>query len=48
MMIDTACPFCQPRSDRVFLRQGNVLALWDSFPVTPGHALIVPVRHIAS
>jgi diadenosine tetraphosphate (Ap4A) HIT family hydrolase len=24
------------------------LALWDAFPVSPGHALIVPARHVAS
>src|SRR5690606_37783412 len=24
------------------------LALWDAFPVSPGHALIVPRRHVAS
>jgi len=24
------------------------LALWDAFPVAPGHALVVPVRHVAS
>ncbi len=24
-----------------------VLALWDRFPLSPGHALIVPRRHVA-
>ena len=24
------------------------MALWDSYPVSPGHALIVPRRHVAS
>jgi len=26
----------------------HVLAVWDSYPVSPGHALLVPKRHIAS
>ena len=25
-----------------------VFALWDAFPVNPGHALVIPNRHIAS
>ena len=40
------CPFCQPDPSRVFFRSDAVLALWDLYPVTPGHALIVPVRHV--
>ncbi|MFZ4760421.1 MAG: DEAD/DEAH box helicase family protein, partial [Burkholderiaceae bacterium] len=42
------CPFCSPAVERVFLRLRQVVALWDAFPVTPGHALIVPTRHIAT
>lgn len=40
------CPFCHPADDRVFLRNGLAYALWDGFPVTALHALIIPVRHI--
>lgn len=39
------CIFCEPEKDRVFLSNELALALWDSFPVTPLHALIVPRRH---
>lgn len=42
-----ACPFCTPDPARVFLEAPLVLALWDAFPVSPGHALIVPRRHVA-
>lgn len=42
------CPFCTPSADRVFYRDSLVIGLWDGFPVTPGHALLVPVRHVAS
>jgi len=40
------CPFCSPNGDRVFYRDALVIGLWDEFPVTPGHALLVPVRHV--
>ena len=44
----TPCPFCCPDPDRLIRQEDLVLALWDKFPVTPGHALIVPRRHIPS
>lgn len=41
------CPFCQSPSGSVFYETSLVQALWDGFPVSPGHALIVPRRHVA-
>jgi diadenosine tetraphosphate (Ap4A) HIT family hydrolase len=32
----------------VFFRAELVLGLWDGFPVSPGHALLVTRRHVAS
>jgi diadenosine tetraphosphate (Ap4A) HIT family hydrolase len=32
----------------VLYRDELVTALWDKFPLNPGHALIVPNRHVAS
>jgi diadenosine tetraphosphate (Ap4A) HIT family hydrolase len=32
----------------VFLEGPLVLGLWDGFPVSPGHALLVPRRHVAT
>jgi superfamily II DNA or RNA helicase/diadenosine tetraphosphate (Ap4A) HIT family hydrolase len=46
--LSTGCPFCSPDPLRVFLRRDHVFALWDGFPVSEGHALIVPHRHIAT
>jgi diadenosine tetraphosphate (Ap4A) HIT family hydrolase len=40
------CPFCSPSDDRVFLRGDQVLGLWDTYPVSPGHALLISRRHI--
>ena len=46
-MSDT-CPFCYPASDQIFFRGSRVIGLWDAHPVSPGHALLIPVRHVAS
>ncbi|WKZ11956.1 MAG: HIT family protein [Gammaproteobacteria bacterium] len=43
-----ACPFCQPDERRVFFRSDLVLGLWDGFPVSRGHALLVTRRHVAN
>lgn len=42
------CPFCAPEATRVFHASALTLGLWDGFPVNPGHALLVPKRHVAS
>ena len=44
----SACPFCAPDRTRVFSDdQALVLCLWDGFPVSPGHALVLPRRHVS-
>ena len=43
----TDCPFCNPAPDRIILENEIILGLWDGFPVSPGHALLVPRRHVA-
>lgn len=43
----TACPFCDPAEERILWRGRLVLGLWDGFPVSPGHALLVTRRHVA-
>jgi len=41
------CPFCNPDADRIIHDADPViLCLWDGFPVSPGHALVVPRRHV--
>ena len=47
-MTSPVCPFCTIDPSRVVLRLTHVFAMWDGFPVTPGHALIVPHRHVAT
>jgi diadenosine tetraphosphate (Ap4A) HIT family hydrolase len=43
-----ACPFCAPGPDKVAIEGVLARALWDGFPINPGHILIVPHRHVAS
>lgn len=43
------CPFCPPDPSRVFFdADPRFVCLWDGFPVSPGHALVVPRRHVAT
>lgn len=40
-------PFCTWSPDRTFLDTEHVLAPWDAYPVSPGHALVLTRRHVA-
>jgi diadenosine tetraphosphate (Ap4A) HIT family hydrolase len=41
--MDMYCPFCNP--DEVVLSNELVYAIYDKYPVSPGHMLIIPKRH---
>jgi|SRR6056297_1216211 len=41
------CPFCSPDPKLLFHESELVVGLWDRYPVSPGHALLIPRRHIA-
>jgi superfamily II DNA or RNA helicase/diadenosine tetraphosphate (Ap4A) HIT family hydrolase/HKD family nuclease len=44
-----SCPFCDPDASRIFYDEDPAfLCLWDGFPVSPGHALVIPRRHVAT
>ena len=40
------CPFCQDFEGRVAFEEDLILGLWDKYPLSPGHLLIVPRRHV--
>ena len=42
------CPFCNPDPERVWLENEVGVVLWDAFPVSKGHTLVVPKQHVAS
>ncbi|ABK98631.1 HIT family protein [Pelobacter propionicus] len=42
------CPFCNIDHSRIMIANDHALAIMDGFPLSPGHALVIPRRHIAS
>ena len=42
------CPFCNLPPDRILAADGPCLAFRDGLPVSAGHTLIIPRRHVAS
>ena len=40
------CPFCFETHEKQFYEGKMVRGIWDSFPVSPGHALLIPKRHV--
>lgn len=43
-----SCPFCDFEEYRVVTSNVYAVAIYDGYPVSVGHALIIPRRHIAS
>ncbi len=44
-MTTVDCIFCNPSSRKILLSNDLCYARWDSYPVNPGHLLLVPFRH---
>lgn len=44
----SACPFCSLPAERISHAHPCALALRDGYPVSPGHTLVIPRRHVAS
>lgn len=43
---DLHCPFCKVSGNKVIAEFKSVVAIEDKHPVTPGHLLVIPSRHI--
>ncbi|QBP73506.1 HIT family protein [Herbaspirillum huttiense] len=43
-----SCVFCSLPSERVIAQNDFAIAIRDGFPVSLGHTLIIPRRHVAS
>ncbi len=41
------CPFCHLPEERLLDRNALALAIADAFPVSAGHTLVLPRRHVA-
>jgi diadenosine tetraphosphate (Ap4A) HIT family hydrolase len=40
----TDCIFCDPKRE-ILARNESAIAVFDTYPVSPGHALVLPLRH---
>jgi len=43
----STCIFCNPERE-ILAENEAAIAVFDSYPVTPGHALVLPRRHVAT
>ena len=43
----STCPFCALAKERIFLETDTALAFLDAYPVSEGHALVIPKRHVS-
>ncbi|MDD1698328.1 MAG: HIT domain-containing protein [Methanoregula sp.] len=46
MQNNSPCSFCSPFGDDIITRNTLCYARWDRFPVSNGHLLAIPFRHI--
>ena len=46
-MNTVSCPFCNLDRD-CLIESDTAFAIYDGYPVSPGHALIIPKRHVAN
>lgn len=44
----SACPFCQIPPERVVLANDLAFVIRDGYPISPGHTLVIPRRHVGS
>lgn len=42
------CSFCNVQADLVWAQNEQAVALYDGFPLTEGHTLVVPREHVVS
>ena len=42
------CPFCHFSPDQLRWADAHCLVIRDAFPVSPGHSLVIPRRHVGS
>ena len=43
-----ACLFCNLPQDRILIEFDEIVVLTDVFPVSRGHTLVIPKRHVVS
>jgi len=43
-----SCPFCSLPPERILFASDHFKVIRDGFPVSPGHTLVIPHRHVGS
>jgi diadenosine tetraphosphate (Ap4A) HIT family hydrolase len=46
--LEVTCPFCELPPARIVARNEYGVVIRDAYPVTPGHTLVIPSRHVGS
>ena len=46
--MSTACAFCELPPERILISNQQGVVVRDAYPVSPGHTLIIPRRHVGS
>lgn len=44
----TSCVFCQLPPKRIVEQNDYAVLIRDAFPISPGHSLVIPKRHVGS
>ncbi len=44
----TNCPFCTLPAERILGENEHAVWIRDGFPISPGHSLVIPKRHVGS
>lgn len=47
-MMHVQCVFCQLPRERIVAENDSAILIADAFPVSTGHSLVIPKRHMAS
>jgi diadenosine tetraphosphate (Ap4A) HIT family hydrolase len=42
------CPFCNLEKSRILIENEYAIGFFDGYPISPGHALVIPKKHVAS
>lgn len=40
------CPFCTLPKERIWTSDNAAAVVWDAFPISEGHSLVIPKRHV--
>ncbi len=48
LIAKSSCPFCSVPREQRFYDGPLVFGIWDSHPASPGHALLIPKRHVST